>query len=214
MKKGIAMTLAVLMLSGCAGAENNTENNVEITTSGEKDSLAGDAEENYIDYNVVCANINIDGEKYAMPFAFQDMKGFTCTESRAGNSDKYCMASIQNKDGKKLIIEIKDQEQNRENLSKKPITSVLASSYVKDMEGNYYYDELEEQCPKIDFNGVKLGMTLEELQTAWGVSDLSQDRNQEGMAYTYTTADQQITVQVNVDIEGKVYSIALVNHRI
>lgn len=220
MKKYFAVAMSVLMLSGCAGEAKNNDNislETEATTaasSGGKDSYAGNPEDNYIDYNVVCANINIEGKKYSMPFTFNDMDGFTCKEAKVGKSEGYCMASLQNDEGKKLIIEIKDEEQNRENLSNKPVTSILVSSYVKDLEGNYFYDNLEEQSPKVDFNGVKLGMTLEEVQAAWGVADTFQPRDVEGTAYNYMTADQKISVQVTVDSENKVYSIALVNHRI
>lgn len=218
MKKSFAFVLAVIMLSGCTGEERKNDSvSLETQTtavSGGKDSFAGNPEDNYIDYNVVCANINIDGKKYSMPFTFNDIDGYSCTEARAGKSEGYCMASIRDEDGKKLIIEIKDEEKNRENLSGKPVTSILASAYVKDLEGNYFYDELEEQAPKIDFNGVRLGMTLDEVQAAWGVADTYQPRGAEGTAHTYMTKDQKITVQVTVDSENRVYSIVLVNHRI
>ncbi len=227
MKKKLLALLAVIALTGCGGTESGSEGKSEIsiesgesaaeatTQSGEKDSILGVAEDNYIDYNQVCANIIIDGTTYAMPFTYDDIKkNYDCTEAKKATSEGYYMASLENSKGKKLVVEIKDTETNGEDLNDKPITSIMVSGYTNDLDGTYYYDDLEENAADISFNGVRLGMTLQELQKAWGGADMYQDQETKGTAHTYMSSDRKMTVQVMVDKENKVYSIALVNHRI
>jgi hypothetical protein len=217
-----------MLLAGCGSTAENSEDKAQLaasietpteqtTASGEKDSFAGFAEDNYIDYNEVCANITIEGTKYAMPFTFNDISDkFSCEDAKNASTEGYCVASLvlDSDNNKRLTVEIKDEEQNHKDLSNKPITSIMYSAYVLDLEGNYYFDDKLEQAPQLDFNGVTLGMSLEEVQDAWGIADTYQSKDEKGTAYNYMTADQKITVQVMVDSEDKVYSITLVNHRL
>lgn len=223
MKKYILLSLMILLVTGCSAAKEDkgSENELIIedqtentTVEGQADSISGMAEENYIDYNEVCSNITIDGVTYSMPFTFDDMKGFNTADAQPSKNSGYYIASLKNQEGKMLTIEIKDTEDDPDSLNDEPITSIMASAYLFDEDGNYYYDDLEEQSVDISFNGVKLGMTLEELQKAWGGADMYQPRDAEGTAYTYMSADKKMQVQVMVDSEDHIYSIALVNHRI
>ncbi len=227
MKRKIAFILAftMLALSGCGNTQKSGESEISLETGGEnteattqagaKDSISGYAEDNYIDYNEVCSNIIIDGKSYSMPFTYDDIsKNYDCEEAKKTKSQGYYMASLKNSEGKKLVVEIKDNETNGEELNDKPITSVMVSAYTNDLDGTYYYDELEENGADVSFNGVRLGMTLQEVQQAWGGADMYQDQDTKGTAHTYMSADEKMTVQVMVDKENKVYSIALVNHRI
>jgi hypothetical protein len=230
MKRKIFALLTVMLLAGC-GSTDNTESESKgsseitletgepttqaTTQTGEKDSILGVAEDNYIDYNEVCANIIIDGNTYSMPFTYDDIsKDYDCAEAKKATSEGYYIASLVNKDEKKLTVEIKDEETNGEDLNDKPITSIMVSAYTNDLDGTYYYDDQEEKGADVSFNGVRLGMTLQELQQAWGGADMYQDQDTKGTAYTYMSGDQKMTVQVMVDKEDVVYSITLVNHRI
>ncbi len=218
MKVKLIFIMAVMLLTGCNGSNNTAEETTEITTlaqSSQKDSILGAAEENYIDYNAVCANIVIDGEAYSMPFTYDDIsKNYDCTEARKGSSEGYFVASLENSEGKKLAVEIKDTETNGENLNDKPITAITVNAFINDTEGNYYYDDLEEKAADISFNGVRVGMSLEGVQKAWGVADMYQEQGTKGTAHTYMSGDQKMTVQVMTDFDNKVYSITLVNHRL
>lgn len=223
MKKYILLPLLLITLTGCntdsnkGSSENElvVEEQTEYTTvEGQADSISGMAEDNYIDYNEVCSNITIDGIAYSMPFTFNDMEGFSTADAQPSNNSGYYIASLKNEEGKMLTVEIKDTEDDPDTLDDEPITSIMATAYVFDEEGNYYYDELEEQSVDVSFNGVKLGMTLEELQQAWGGADMYQPRDYEGTAYTYMSADKKMQVQVMIDSENHIYSIVLVNHRI
>jgi hypothetical protein len=99
-------------------------------------------------------------------------------------------------------------------ISEEPITSIMVYAYTNDLDGTCYYDDQEETGADVSFDGVRLGMTLQELQQAWGGADTYQDRDTKGTAYTYISGDQKLKVEVMVDKEEKVYSITLVNHRI
>jgi hypothetical protein len=105
-------------------------------------------------------------------------------------------------------------EQGEKDISDKPITSLMVYAYTNDVDGTYYYDDQEETGADVSFNGVRLGMTLQELQQAWGGADTYQDQDTKGTAYTYISGDQRMKVEVMVDKDEKVYSITLVNHRI
>lgn len=227
MKRKISFILAftMLALSGCGNTQKSGESEISLETGGEntqaatqaatKDSISGYAEDNYINYNEVCSNIIIDGKSYSMPFTYNDIsKNYDCEEAKKTKSQGYYMASLKNSEGKKLVVEIKDNETDGDDLNDKPITSVMVSAYTNDLDGTYYYDELEENGADVSFNGVRLGMTLQEVQQAWGGADMYQEQDTKGTAYTYMSADEKMTVQVMVDKENKVYSIALVNHRI
>lgn len=224
-KKVMLALSAVLMLAGCsAKEEGNNQGNITLetpteatqpTSEGQKDSMLGMAEDNYIDYNKVCSNIIIDGTAYSMPFTYDDIKkNYDCEQAKKGSQEGYYLASLKNKDGKKLVVEIKDTETNGEELNDKPITSVMVSAYTNDLDGTYYYDNLEETAADVSFDGVKLGMTLQEVQKLWAASDMYQPQDKKGTAYTYMSMDKKMTVQVMCDKDEKVYSIAVINHRI